>query len=429
VASKPSTSGTGVAKTKSLGKPSLFSAKSNPTSKQLAERRQGQLASLPSSKRTAATSQLKKNLAERDAARTPSGMAKKSGKTPGKIAQFNKSKAPAGDMARKKVADRQKALKGDKRTADLASRRSQMLTGKDRDALKKVLHDPKSPPAVKKAARDALREDAALKKAMNGAFGHHGLHHPGHDWDPWRHHHPPFDYGGLIVTPIDFYGLFDGIATLISVAVGGGGVVELPPPMMDDGYAIFDPVGDVAPDAINATNFGSYRGVYYGVDDPVDPYAADAGVPPVRTSGRSVRRGETPPADDMDYTEEGTVGPTSVAYHARHLLIGNASKEKVTVHVQYLTQDENGNWVWLPGDPENATESVTFELEPDQYGDAFDGDWRIQAARVRIWAESESGQKWEKHKDSDFLLVPEVDAEGIPTYMAPEMGTVKWIVK
>jgi hypothetical protein len=125
----------------------------------------------------------------------------------------------------------------------------------------------------------------------------------------------------------------------------------------------------------------------------------------------------------------------------------------VTIHVQYLTQDEDGNWVWLPNRPSSSQESasdhlrhhlgatqlcaladgtpesISFELEPGQYGYAFDGDWKIHACRVRVWAESCSGVVWDKYKSNDFLLVAETDEEDSPTYVAPEMGTVKWIVR
>jgi hypothetical protein len=367
--------------------------------------------------------QLTSNIDKRSKSRLPPDLAKQSGKTSGKTKGWDKGKPPSGDLTRKKLEDRHNAFKGDKRTADFASRHNRMLTGKDRDALERVLHDPKAPPDLKHAVRDALREDARMKKLLAGAFHHHGWHHGQHPpWDPWRHHpgFDPFHWGGVYVTPIDFGGLFGGIATLVSVATGGGGIVGLPPVMIDDGSAIFEPVGVVGPSVVNATSFGSYRGVYYNVQDPVDPYAGDAAPPPAADTS------------DMSYTDDASTGPTSIVFHSRYLLIGNASNEKVTVHVQYLTQDQNGNWVWLPGDPENpetAGQSVTYDLEPGQNGYAFDGEWQINACRVRIWAESESGTVWDTYKVNDFLLVAETDEEGIPSYVAPEMGTVKWVVK
>jgi hypothetical protein len=393
-------------------------------------------------------------MAKRNGSRLPSNFAKQSGKTPGNTIGWDKSKTPSGDMARQKLDDRYKAFTGDKRTADLASRHNRMLTGKDRDALERVLHDPHAAKSLKDAARDALREDAHVKKLVDGAFRQHGWdkHRGHHGWDPWHHHprHQPFMWGGAYVEPIDFGGLFGGIATLVSIGLGGGGVVALPPPIIEDGYAIFEPVGVVAPGVINATNFGGYHGVYYSVQDPVDPYAGEAVAGPgVTVAGTAPGSGSA----DMSYTDTASVGPTSIVFRSRYLFLGNSSQEKVTIHVQYLTQDEEGNWVWLPNRPSSSQESasdhlrhhlgatqlcaladgtpesISFELEPGQYGYAFDGDWKIHACRVRVWAESCSGVVWDKYKSNDFLLVAETDEEDSPTYVAPEMGTVKWIVR
>src|SRR5207247_1856310 len=81
----------------------------------------------------------------------------------------------------------------------------------------------------------------------------------------------------------------------------------------------------------------------------------------------------------------------------RLLRVINASKEKVTVYVQYLTQDEDGNWVWVPGEP-GSDEAVSYELEPGEAADLADDGWPINASKVRIWAQGES-TKWEKFKD------------------------------
>ena len=45
--------------------------------------------------------------------------------------------------------------------------------------------------------------------------------------------------------------------------------------------------------------------------------------------------------------------------------------------------------------------------EPD------DGDWRVNASRVRLWAEGEdeTKAKWMRFKDKSLWLVPEADAE------------------
>jgi hypothetical protein len=472
-----------VAGAKTTGK--LATSAAGKSSKQWDERRSKIASSLPQNKQSDASKQLASNMSKRDQSRLSPDAHKNSGKTPGKTGGFDKSKAPTGDVARKNREDRLNQLKGDKRTSDLASKKNPLLTGKDHADLNKVRNDPNAPKGLKDAANAAARDDAKIKKALGAGAGitsttninNTNIDNSTNITNITNNTNitnitdnsvninntnitrinvgNTFVTGGVNVTPVDFGGIFGGISTIVSVAVGGGGGggIFLPPPFVDDGIAIFDPI--VPPTTIvDARNFGGFRGVYYGIDDPVDTYATDVVLPP---AGPAVvgTPGQTggPPPEDISYTEEAS-GPTSIVFRSRYLLIGNSSKEKVTVHVQYLTQDENENWVWLPGVPENAQASagcdlgaarlcnladsaegaesplaVTFELEPDQYGYAFDGEWQIHACRVRIWAESESGQKWETHKDADFLLVPETDEEGMPTYVAPEMGTVKWIVK
>jgi len=52
-----------------------------------------------------------------------------------------------------------------------------------------------------------------------------------------------------------------------------------------------------------------------------------------------------------------------------------------------------------------------------------DARWRINACRVRIWAQSETGVRWNRYRDRDLWLVAELDESGEHSYLAAEMDT------
>jgi hypothetical protein len=71
---------------------------------------------------------------------------------------------------------------------------------------------------------------------------------------------------------------------------------------------------------------------------------------------------------------------------------------------------------------------MTLELEPGEVADVADGDWRLHADRIRIWAETDDGQKWLTFKNKTLRLVPETDAEGNHVYLAPACDTFVFTV-
>jgi hypothetical protein len=64
---------------------------------------------------------------------------------------------------------------------------------------------------------------------------------------------------------------------------------------------------------------------------------------------------------------------------------------------------------------------MAFELAPGETADLQDGDWRLNARKVRIWAQSQSGKQWLKFKDADLDLVPEADDSGQHSYLADQL--------
>ena len=84
----------------------------------------------------------------------------------------------------------------------------------------------------------------------------------------------------------------------------------------------------------------------------------------------------------------------------RFIRLANATDDVVTVNLKYASFDEM--------DSEVVTEKpLSINLEPGQEVDLFEGNWRVNASKMRIWAENEDGSKrWDRFKDKTFNLVP-----------------------
>ncbi len=131
------------------------------------------------------------------------------------------------------------------------------------------------------------------------------------------------------------------------------------------------------------------------------------------------------PAD----TTDDLVTVTAVPHHTRFLRVANITGGKLNVYLQYYTEDENGDWDWSPDAPNTHAEPFALELDPNEAADITDGDWRVNAAKVRIWAKSDDGKEWNKFKTVDLELVPEKDAAGMPTYLADNEETFCFTIK
>jgi hypothetical protein len=106
----------------------------------------------------------------------------------------------------------------------------------------------------------------------------------------------------------------------------------------------------------------------------------------------------------------------------RAMQVKNNSGKQVTVFLQYRTQQESGDFVWMPADPEKSTMTVSFVLKPGEVRDLQTSNGPIAASRVRFWAVAK-GRKWVQFKAKDLWLVPEVGADGEHRYEGEEMDT------
>lgn len=127
-------------------------------------------------------------------------------------------------------------------------------------------------------------------------------------------------------------------------------------------------------------------------------------------------------ATENEETEESTT------QFLRQLRVSNNSGEKVTVHLQYCTLNDDESEIWLPADPKESTKDLSFTLEPGQTTVVKDEDTNIAANRVRFWVQGKSGT-WKEFRNQDLWLVPEKDADGDHSYEADDMETYTVSIK
>ena len=174
--------------------------------------------------------------------------------------------------------------------------------------------------------------------------------------------------------------------------------------------------GDVAP-------MRRARGTFVSVSSeaPDDGAVVTAGWEKVNgdSAGKAVSDGDV-----------GVVPITAIAHNTRFFRIANASSERATIFLQYYTQDSSGSWSWLPGRPQDdSLEALVFELAPGEAADVTDNGWRINASKVRVWGKSAGGKEWLKYKDKKLVLVPELDVDGQPSYVANRKQVFNFTVK
>jgi hypothetical protein len=132
-------------------------------------------------------------------------------------------------------------------------------------------------------------------------------------------------------------------------------------------------------------------------------------------------------ANDLDQDvidTDGVSDDVSVPQDTRFLRVHNATDGKLKVWVQYETKTDAGDWVWSPAAPGDPDQALSFEVDPGATVDLQDGDWRVNARRARIWAQSETGE-WNRFRETDLWLVPETDH----VYEAPEAQTFLFTVR
>jgi hypothetical protein len=108
----------------------------------------------------------------------------------------------------------------------------------------------------------------------------------------------------------------------------------------------------------------------------------------------------------------------------RYLTVYNTTGEPVTVYLQCRIVNRQGDWTWFPAQPGDQRKALTYQLEPGKAGKLkLDGNL-LAASKVRLWAVSQSGSRWEDFREQDLWLVPEKAANGEHYYLAGEVGTV-----
>ena len=115
----------------------------------------------------------------------------------------------------------------------------------------------------------------------------------------------------------------------------------------------------------------------------------------------------------------------------RYLRLANATKARVTANVLYRTQNDQGDWVWLPIRPRAGGEPLSVELQPGEVTNLADNDWTIQGDRVRLWATSAENNEWSAFKDKDLWLVPETDPADKDKhgYYSPQVETITFTLR
>jgi hypothetical protein len=122
--------------------------------------------------------------------------------------------------------------------------------------------------------------------------------------------------------------------------------------------------------------------------------------------------------DDTPLSEEQA---SAVWQTTRYLRVANSTNKPVTMKVYYFTKVQDADYSWFPADPDAPdAQCVTYELNPGEVCDLQDNDWKLNATKVRIEAESE-GRKWARFSKNDLWLVPETDDQGNHGYVAPDI--------
>jgi hypothetical protein len=120
-------------------------------------------------------------------------------------------------------------------------------------------------------------------------------------------------------------------------------------------------------------------------------------------------------------------------FNVKRFAIKNDTKEPVTVWLHYRHKDRNEKgyeWVWKPGEP-HAGEPLQLIIMPGETETVIDGDEQpIETSRVQIWAESESGDRWDEHRDDSLWLTEEnPQLDGDRAYYAEKLATYQHVIR
>jgi hypothetical protein len=173
-------------------------------------------------------------------------------------------------------------------------------------------------------------------------------------------------------------------------------------------------------------------------DDPGTPDGPGVAMGTIPDSGVSPDGGavpdqmadlpETPDPGILDETGEqyADIGPAAdsadLEQSTRYLRVANCTEEPVKLYLQYEGRTQDGQWQWIPGRPGEAGDAETYDIGPGEVMDLADNGWRINAARVRLWAKA-GDRDLVQFKDKDLWLVPETNTDGAPGYESAEIQT------
>jgi hypothetical protein len=88
----------------------------------------------------------------------------------------------------------------------------------------------------------------------------------------------------------------------------------------------------------------------------------------------------------------------------RYVRVENATGQPVTLWLRYQTLTDEGGWQWLPASLGERVRSLRYTLQPGTAGYLKSQDTWVAAGRVRVWAESASGQRWLTYRNRDLPL-------------------------
>lgn len=162
------------------------------------------------------------------------------------------------------------------------------------------------------------------------------------------------------------------------------------------------------------------------LDDPDCPFSAE--------EVRIVRKGLLAQDEGMaDGEEEGQATTAASAdaprRYRRYLEVHNTTSEAVTVRLQYLTIDEQDQWIWVPAAPGRSERTLTFKLDPGEKTYLQDDGDYLAAHRVRIWAASDGGMEWVEFQNKNLELIDIDAASGERCYYAEEMETFTYTLQ
>ena len=102
-----------------------------------------------------------------------------------------------------------------------------------------------------------------------------------------------------------------------------------------------------------------------------------------------------------------------------YLAVHNKSAQKVTLHVRFMTRDA-GKDTWFPA----GEVFEQYTLLPGEKKDLLYMGRRVEARRIRYWAQTEKGEVVADSRTQDFSLLP----KGGDLYIAPEMQSYTLIL-